>query len=85
MFNPRPSSPGHSPDLSPADFFLWGYLKGKVYENNPQTTEALKTNIRREIRRIPQEMCARVIQNFNVRVATVIQRRGAWIEHVINY
>ena len=43
------------------------------YENNTQTVEALKTNIRREIRRIPQEMCARVIQNFNVRVATVIQ------------
>ena len=45
----------------------------------------IKTNIRQEIQRIPLEMCARVIQNFNVRVATVIQRRGAWIEHVINY
>lgn len=30
-------------------------------------------------------MCDRVITNFNVRVATVIQRRGTWIEHVINY
>jgi len=25
----------HSPDLSPMDFFLWGYFKSKVYDNNP--------------------------------------------------
>ena len=30
-------------------------------------------------------MLERVINNFNVRVATVIQTRGAWIEYVINY
>ena len=75
----------HSPDLSPPDLFLWGYLKERVYDNNLQTIDALKENIRREIRRIPREMLDRVINNFNVRVATVIQTRGAWIEYVINY
>ncbi|KAM8701433.1 hypothetical protein ACLKA7_005505 [Drosophila subpalustris] len=25
--------PPHSPDLTPPDFFLWGYLKSKVYVN----------------------------------------------------
>ena len=25
-----------SPDLSTCDFHLWGYLKGKVYTNNPK-------------------------------------------------
>ena len=69
--------PPYSPDLNPPDYFLWGYLKGRVYENNPQTTEVLKDNIRREVRRIPQEMFNRVVDNFNVRVAAVIQRRGA--------
>ena len=77
--------PAYSPDLSPADYFLWGYLKERVYANNPQTIEALKANILQEIRRIPLDMCDRVIRNFNVRVATVIQRRGAWIEHINNY
>ena len=75
----------HPPDLSPPDFFLWGHLKERVYHNYPQTIDALKENISCEIRRIPCEMLDRVINNFNVRVATVIQRRGAWIEHVINY
>ena len=64
--------PAHSPDLSPADYFLWGHLKESVYANNPQTIEALKANIRWEIWRILVDMCDRVIRNFNVRVATVI-------------
>ena len=61
--------PAYSLDLSPADYFLWGYLKERVYYNNPQTIEALKTNICQEIRRIPLEMSGNVITNFNVRVA----------------
>ncbi|MPC23581.1 hypothetical protein E2C01_016639 [Portunus trituberculatus] len=58
----------------------------KVWSNDSSaingTTEALKTNIHQEIWRIPLEMCANIITNFNVRVAAVIQRRGAWTEHV---
>ena len=77
--------PPYSPDLNPPDYFLWGYLKERIYANNPQTLAALKDNIRREIRNIPADMIGRVITNFNVRVAAVIQQRGAWIEHIINY
>ena len=35
-------------DLTPADFFLWGLLKGKVYKNTPRTIEQLKDAIRQE-------------------------------------
>jgi len=31
-----------SPDLTPCDFFLWGYLKAKVYACHPGTIEQLK-------------------------------------------
>jgi len=30
-------------DLTPADFFLWGQLKVKVYKNTPRTIEQLYT------------------------------------------
>ena len=69
----------------PHNFFLWGYLKDRVYEDNTPTIERLKGNIKCEIRIIPADMMVRVIDNFNVRVAAVIQQRGAWIDHVINY
>jgi hypothetical protein len=34
--------PARSPDINACDFFLWGYLKSKVYENKPRTTMYLK-------------------------------------------
>jgi hypothetical protein len=43
----------HSPDLNPPYFYLWGYLKDNVYENNPQTIGELKAAITAEIREIP--------------------------------
>ena len=42
----------HSPDLSPLDFFLWGYIKDRVYKEKPRTTEALKTVITAEVARL---------------------------------
>jgi len=64
--------------------FLWGYRKDKVYVNNPQIIDALEDNILTDNRTIPHEMFDRVIANFNEQVATVIQRQGAWIEHITN-
>ena len=69
--NPWPS---YSQDLNPPDYFLRGYLKDRVCENNPQTREDI---IRKEIRRIPQEMLNRVVDNFNVRVAAVLSYSSA--------
>ena len=69
--NPWPS---YSQDLNPPDYFLRGYLKDRVCENNPQTREDI---IRKEIRRIPQEMLNRVVDNFNVLVAAVLSCSSA--------
>ena len=68
------SWPSYSQDLNPPDYFLRGYLKDRVCENNPQTREDI---IRREIRRIPQEMLNRVVDNFNVWVAAVLSYSSA--------
>ncbi|XP_069594588.1 bromodomain-containing protein 7 isoform X2 [Ranitomeya imitator] len=56
--------PARSPDLAPCDFFLWGYLKSKVYINRPNTLEDLRNNIEAEIGRIPVDMLVRVHENF---------------------
>ena len=41
----------HSPDLSPPDFFLWGYLKDRVYAGKSRTITELKEAIREEMKR----------------------------------
>ena len=38
--------PTRSCDLTPLDFFLWGYTKDPVYADKPLTVKLLKTNIR---------------------------------------
>ena len=40
--------PPRSPDMTPPDYFSWGYLKGRVYQNKPRTIDALKANITEE-------------------------------------
>ena len=62
----------HSPDLNPPDFFLWGYLKDRVYKSNPGSVEELKVEIRREIR-----------ENFTKKIKVCIERNRAHLEHVI--
>ncbi|GFU78542.1 putative LOC100569746 [Trichonephila clavipes] len=42
--------PPRSCDLTPLDYFLWGYVKSLVYADKPQTLDHLEDNIRRECR-----------------------------------
>jgi hypothetical protein len=37
-----------SPDLSPCDFFLWGYLKAEVFKYCPRSLDQLKEAIQAE-------------------------------------
>ncbi|GBM97537.1 hypothetical protein AVEN_197374-1 [Araneus ventricosus] len=41
----------YSTDLSPCGYFLWGYLKSKVYKNRPRTTEEMTAAIRQKLRK----------------------------------
>ena len=72
----------HSTDLNPLDFYLWGYLKYNVYENNPQTIGELKAAITGKIRQIPKEKGVRVIDNYAPRVQVCLQRRGQHYEQI---
>jgi len=38
------------PYLMPADLFLWGLLKGKMYKNTPRAIEQLKDALHQEIK-----------------------------------
>ena len=42
--------PPRSPDLTPPDYILRGYLKGTVYQNKPRTIDALKAHITKKFR-----------------------------------
>lgn len=78
-----PWSP-HSPDLSPLDFFLWGFLKDRVYTEKPETTRQLKDAIITEVSHIPSEMVDNAVTHLQtVRLPAVIRRKGAHVEHLL--
>jgi len=54
-----------SPDLTAPDFFLWSYLKDKVYVNQPKTITELKDNISEQIARISIDLCQKVMKIFH--------------------
>ncbi|GFT76815.1 uncharacterized protein TNCV_1419451 [Trichonephila clavipes] len=57
--------PTRSCDLTPLDYFLWGYVKSSVYADKPQTLDHLKDNIRRVTTDIRPQMLEKVIENWS--------------------
>jgi hypothetical protein len=68
--------PPRSCDLTPCDFFLWGFVKSCVYANKPQTIPELKVEIRRVIGETEPQLCGNVIKNFIKRTRVCQQSRG---------
>ncbi|GFV57123.1 uncharacterized protein TNCV_99561 [Trichonephila clavipes] len=56
--------PPRSCDLTPLDYFLWGYVKSLVYADKPQMLDHLEDNIRRVIADIRPQMLEKVIENW---------------------
>ncbi|KAJ4434355.1 hypothetical protein ANN_22914 [Periplaneta americana] len=56
--------PALSPGPSADDFFLWGYLKGKVYQERPDTIQDFKDKIRTEIQEIPWALLHRLMDSL---------------------
>jgi hypothetical protein len=75
--------PARSPNLTPCDFFLWGYLKAGVYRHWSQTLKALKEAIREEVATIPQKMTNIVMENFRERLRQCIANNGCHLSDVI--
>jgi hypothetical protein len=75
--------PARSPDLTPCDIFLWGYLKAEVYKHRPQTLKTFKNAIREEVAAIPPDMTNIVMENFRQRLRQYIANNGRHLSNVI--
>jgi hypothetical protein len=71
------------PDLTVCDFFLWGYLKARVYMNKPRTIQELKAAIHNEITSIPGDVLERAMRNVKDRLQECVAREGGHLMDVI--
>lgn len=72
--------PPRSPDLTPPDFFLWGYLKDIVYRGRPSTCDELRSRIEQACGEITKEMCERACKNVEVRLRRCLEIKGRQIK-----
>ncbi|GFU89689.1 putative transposable element [Trichonephila clavipes] len=75
--------PPRSCDLTPLDYFLWGYVKSMVYADKPQTLDHLEDNIRRVIADIRPQMLEKVIENWTSRLDHIRASRGSPMPEII--
>jgi len=75
--------PPRSPDLTPPDYFLWGYLKGRVYQNKPRTIDALKANITEDIQAVTADVLARTFQNMARRIQSCLDANVGHFQHML--
>ncbi|GFT67042.1 uncharacterized protein TNCV_1348741 [Trichonephila clavipes] len=81
-FGPVNWSP-RSCDLTPLDYFLWGYVKSLVYADKPQMLDHLEDNIRRVIADIRPQMLEKVIENWTSRLDYIGASRGSHMPEII--
>ena len=75
--------PARSPDLTSPDFFLWGYLKEKVYASPIHSIDELKERIREEVRNVSQETLQHVQKSFQTRLEKCIAENGGYLKDLI--
>ncbi|PNF17170.1 hypothetical protein B7P43_G09082 [Cryptotermes secundus] len=75
--------PPRSPDLTPCDFFLWGFVKDAVYVPPlPTNLNGLRNRITAAVNSVTQDICHRVWDEFSYRLDVIHAAGGGNIEHL---
>lgn len=80
--SPNMAWPARSPDLTPCDFFLWGFIKSKVYATPTSTIGELKERIKAAFSEVTVEMRQKTMLEYRERLELVVEKNGSHIETV---
>jgi len=75
--------PPRSCDITSLDFFVWGYVKSKVYISLLSTIGELEANITHIISQIPVEMLGRVVENRKFRIGHINRSYSQHLKDII--
>lgn len=73
--------PPYSPDLAPADFFLFPKLKLHLKGTRFTSVEEIQTSVTRHLNVIPKEDFSRAFQKLHERCEACIERGGHYVEN----
>ena len=72
--------PARSPDLTPLDFFFWGYVKDRVYKTAVNDIDHLKEKIQEAVRSVTADMIAATWRELRKRLVFMIEHNGDHVE-----
>lgn len=75
--------PPRSPDLTPLDFFLFGYLKNTVFKTPLHTLPELQDAITNAVNSVTEEMIRNVFNSLKTRINVCLQNEGSHFEHML--
>ena len=65
--------PSRSPDLTPMDYFPWGYIKNQAYVRNYENLDDLKALVTAAFQEVSREILSSTMANFGKRLKKVIK------------
>lgn len=68
--------PARSPDLTPLDYFLWGFLKDRVFRTKPQNLDEMCDRIVEYCTIPDDDMFQRVRESFEERIIVCMAEEG---------
>ena len=75
--------PSNSPDLTAADFFLWGYLKAQGFTHTLPDINSLKNAICQEFANVTQDTLRRVMASVPGRWQQCLDCHGGHLQDVV--
>ncbi|GBL82308.1 hypothetical protein AVEN_252474-1 [Araneus ventricosus] len=72
--------PPRSPEFTPCDFWLWGFLKDNIYRKRSASFPDLKDSIRRYVLDIPVDSLRSAVENMALRLEHIVEHEGGHIE-----
>lgn len=75
--------PPRFPDLTPLDYFLWGFLKDRVFRTKPDNLQEMNDRIIENCGYIDDDILERVRESFKTRLFVCMDEGGKQFEHVL--
>jgi transposase len=72
--------PPYSPDLTPMDFFLWGWVKDRIYRTPVGNLNELRVRIEQAFQALPMDMVHRAISSYPRRLQLCLDCGGRSVE-----
>lgn len=73
--------PARSPDLTPLDFFLWGFLKNEIYETRSNNINELRIHFRNSLRKVTHMHIYNATRSVEKRCRKCLENNGLQFEH----